>query len=382
MITDYDYIVSGLGCAGMSFMHYLLESPLKNNKIRLIDSSTKTKNDRTWCYWSKEPLKIHPKSKPIISWDKIKIKNSKECLTKDLDELKYYHVRSSDFYRESLVKIKKHPNVTLLVDTVLSITSNEHNTITITTKKKGAFTAKKVFNSIPLNSKLKKDLLRQVFVGWEVNTNENIFDPKVATLMDFVDKSELLEFFYVLPFDSQTALIEYTAYTTGFCDQEAMEQKISHYIKENYGVTNYTIQYKESGSIPMSTQSFIKKEHPNIIPLGTLGGCTKPSTGYTFYDIQKHCKQVVKQLSQAEYKSNFRWKRPFRFHFYDNVLLNIAKKWPSRLPNIFSEMFQKNSAKAILNFLSEETSLSEEIQLLWKLKFGIFIKSLFHYEKH
>ncbi len=381
-MTDYDYIVSGFGCAGMSLMHYLLDSPLRDKKILLIESSSKTKNDRTWCYWAKEPLAIHPKSKPLVSWDKIKVKSGNESFTKDLDEMQYFHIKSLDFYQEALERIKAYPNVSLLTDTVTNITPNSDDTIKISTKYNGTLTAEKVFNSIPLNTLPKKDLLRQVFVGWEISSKEKIFDPTVVTLMDFVEKDEVMEFFYVLPFDSQSALIEYTAYSTESCEEEVMEKKISDYITKYYALTDYTIRHKESGSIPMSTHPFTTEKHPNIIPMGTLGGCTKPSTGYTFYDVQKHCKQLVSQLDNMETKKHHAWERQPRFKFYDNILLNIAKKWPASLPGIFNEMFKKNSAKTILNFLSEETSFAEEVQIFWKLKFGTFIKSLLHFEKH
>jgi lycopene beta-cyclase len=86
MIT-YDYIITGLGCAGMSLLHYLLESPLKSKKILVIDSCSKNTNDRTWCYWAEKPLEIHPKSTPLIFWNEINIINEGKAVRKKLGKL-------------------------------------------------------------------------------------------------------------------------------------------------------------------------------------------------------------------------------------------------------------------------------------------------------
>lgn len=76
----YDFIITGFGCAGMSFVYYLLQSQLKNSQILIIDSSEKNSNDRTWCYWADKPLDIHPKKSPIVSWQKVSISIGKKRL--------------------------------------------------------------------------------------------------------------------------------------------------------------------------------------------------------------------------------------------------------------------------------------------------------------
>ena len=51
---DYDYIILGRGCAGLSLiMHILSSSHLSNKRILLIEKEVKNKNDRTWCFWEK-----------------------------------------------------------------------------------------------------------------------------------------------------------------------------------------------------------------------------------------------------------------------------------------------------------------------------------------
>jgi len=383
-MDTYDYIVTGLGCSGLSLVYYLLDSPLKDKKILLIDNSSKTENDRTWCYWAEEPLGIHPKKTPLIFWDSINIADANSSVSSKLKNLKYYHIKSSDFYLEVLEKIKLFPNVSFLQDSVSNIEGSKEGPVIVSTLKSGDFRSTFLFNSIPISSSLKKvPILKQVFVGWKISCENACFNPLAVSLMHFVsDQKDKTDFFYTLPYNENEALVEYTLYTKEEIDLPNMEAQLSDYLQNELKIREYNVTFKESGTIPMTTLEIPSSQYPNIIHLGTLAGCSKPSTGYTFYDIQKHCKSIVNELSTTGKVNSRKWDRKRRFKFYDNIILNIAVKWPNALPKIFGKMFANNRANVVLKFLSEETSFWEEIGILSRLKFGIFIKSLLSYEKH
>jgi lycopene beta-cyclase len=202
-------------------------------------------------------------------------------------------------------------------------------------------------------------------------------------MMHFVtDQQKKTDFFYILPYNKKEALIEYTLYTKNGVEMSEMERKLSEYMESELGESEYEITFKESGSIPMTTFEIPTHQNPNIISIGTLAGCSKPSTGYTFYDIQKHCMSIVSELNKNGTVSSRKWNRKPRFRFYDNIILNIAIKWPGALPDIFMQMFSRNQPNLVLKFLHEETNIWEELGLLSRLKFGIFLKSLLNYEKH
>jgi lycopene beta-cyclase len=383
--STYDYIVSGFGCAGMSLLYHIMSSKLNNKSILVIDSSDKAENDRTWCYWAEKTLDIHPKNTPIISWDNIGISIGDQMVKKSLGSMKYFHIKSSDFYQEILTQIKNFPNIHFLQDSVISIEDNQENGIKVLTENNGSISAKKVFNSIPetksINSNRK--ILKQIFVGWKIKTQKARFDTDTAVMMDFDEKvASNTAFFYILPFSETEALLEYTVFSTDTVELASMEAQIKKYITENLGEEAYEVTFREQGSIPMTTFDFGKPATENIILLGTLAGCSKPSTGYTFHNIQKHCQAIVASLENNIDSKNLIWQRKARFNFYDNIILNIAKKWPKALPLVFVNLFQVNSGPAVLSFLNEETSLFQELNLLIRLKFPIFIKSLINYEKH
>lgn len=380
---NYDIIVSGLGCAGFSFMYYLLDSPLKDKNILIIDASDKKENDRTWCYWAPNPLESHPKNTPLVSWKSLFIKDQIPVYNK-LNSLNYYHIKSSDFYTEIAEMIKTKPNINWVKENVTAIISQDNGSIKIETSSKQTFYGQTLINSIPDLSKLQnKKILKQVFLGWKIRTETESFFPEHATLMDFSNRnSGTVNFFYVLPYSKTEALVEYTEYANSDIENAKMVSELKKYIEQNLKIKEFEIIFEENGSIPMSTQNFSRSTQSNWIDVGTVGGCTKPSTGYTFYTIQKHSKMIVEALSSSDKSYNLNWKRSKRFNFYDNILLNIAVKWPNKLPEIFQEMFSKNPTDQILKFLNEETSIWEEIRVLSSLSYGIFIKSLLNYERH
>ena len=55
-MKQYDYIIAGSGCAGLSLVFYMNQTALQNKSILIIDKAPKTKNDRTWCFWIDKPI--------------------------------------------------------------------------------------------------------------------------------------------------------------------------------------------------------------------------------------------------------------------------------------------------------------------------------------
>ncbi|RIW14515.1 Lycopene beta cyclase [Algoriphagus lacus] len=377
-METYDFVFAGAGCAGLSLVNYLLNSSLKNSKILLIDPLGIQIPNKTWCYWNEKPLAIHPLSS-IHFWESLTLKSGPYSLPKAIGALKYFHLNSHDFFNNILATIKDISTITIIQDEVLKLTPSETEVEVIT---KGGKTIKtsRVFDSRPLDSSLDSSL-KQIFVGWRIKTSKSEFDPSQVVLMDFTSESKNFEFFYLLPFSETEALIEYTLYSREIQSEGSLRSKLEAYLNQKFGPMNYEITFRESGVIPMTTQLKPKKIHPRIIPIGTAGGWTKASTGYTFQNIQKNCQKLVPYLESGA-TTEFQIPRSARFDFYDNILLNIAHRWPNKLQSLFLNLFETSSAEQVLKFLSEETSFTEELKILSKLNFGIFIKSLLRYESH
>ena len=221
---------------------------------------------------------------------------------------------------------------------------------------------------------LDRSELWQHFQGIEIETSKNIFDEEIINLMDFnCDQRNDVHFFYTLPFSKNKALIE-TTWLSNLEDQTLMDYdlQLENYIKNNLGIKNYKINFTEKGAIPLFYPLF--KNDNKIINIGSAGGMTRLSTGYTFLNIQEHSKYIVKNIDKIERLKIFNLGKKYRF--LDKVFLKVLEKITEKMPKIFFDMF-KTSSNTIIKFLSNKSNIIEDINIISKMPKLIFLKALF-----
>jgi lycopene beta-cyclase len=372
----YDYIIAGAGCAGLSLaIHMIHSEKFRNKKILIVDQDKKTQNDRTWCFWQKENGLFE--SIVYKEWQHCFFHSDLFSTKLNIEPYSYKLIRGIDFYNYSLKKIKENSNFSFLQGNIKKVFSNENETGIIADDQK--YVASFVFNSLlPSKPELKKGQhwLLQHFKGWFIETSKNVFDPSLATLMDFrTRQSNGTSFFYVLPFSPNRALVEYTLFSKKLLKEDQYEEALKNYIEETIGLSTYRIEEKEFGVIPMTDIRFSKREN-NCINIGTAGGQTKGSSGYTFNFIQKHSAAIVDSL--FKYGHPFSVQKPSnRFQFYDSILLSILDKGKFNGADIFTDLFKKNQPEQVLKFLDNETSITEELNIIRSLPILPFSKAAF-----
>jgi lycopene beta-cyclase len=100
--------------------------------------------------------------------------------------------------------------------------------------------------------------------------------------------------------------------------------------------------------------------------IGTAGGQTKASSGYTFQFIQKRSDLIARALIEG--RSLYQLPSDSsRFLFYDRVLLEVLAKglWPG--DRVFARLFARNPVQRVFAFLDNETSLMDELKLISSL---------------
>lgn len=373
--TGGDIIVCGAGCAGLSLLVRLIESgKFKDKKILLVDKELKNRNDRTWCFWEEGEGTFEP----IVykRWDELWFHSYYLSKSLNLQPYQYKLIRGIDFYNHCLSMIKQQPNIHFLQAPVERVFSNSSEGTGIVAGGE-VYKSGYVFNSILFGKPQLKQhqyWLLQHFKGWIIETKEDVFNPTSGNLMDFrTDQSEGATFVYVLPFAPNKALVEYTLFSKELLQPEAYQRALKTYLKEHWKLEDYIVLEEEWGVIPMTNATFPSVEG-NIIYLGTAGGQTKASSGYTFQFIQKQTAAIVESLIQKGH--------PFtgalnsrRFHFYDSVLLHILhhRSLPGDL--IFSHLFQKNKAAQVFRFLDNDTTLPQELRIISTLPTMPFLKA-------
>jgi lycopene beta-cyclase len=374
-MPHYDYIFAGAGAAGLSLLTRMIASgKFSNKKILLIDKAPKTSNDRTWCFWEKE--KSFFEEIVYRKWDHLLFESNSFSTSLDIAPYQYKMIRGIDFYNYCFDIIKQEANIIVRYGEIRFEQNNERKTTLYIDDAELNTEKSIVFNSIPfVSSSGKKTLhLVQHFKGWIIETNERKFDPGVATLMDFrVHQDHGASFVYVLPLDTNRALIEYTLFTEKLLTTEKYNNELRDYISRFMQLQQYTIEEEEFGIIPMTNTRFPFYQN-GIYNIGTAGGQTKASTGYTFQFIQKQSLLIVEHLERNQSLMDITSTHA-RFRFYDSVLLQLLVNKIPEGHEIFTRLFRCNKASAIFKFLDNETSLREELRIISSLQFAPFLKA-------
>lgn len=374
-MKHFDYIIAGGGCAGRSLaLRMLPYLKVSNKQVLLIDKDSKKENDRTWCFWEQQPDVFE--SVVFRKWSHLSFANSAHRQHMDIHPYQYKMIRGADFYAYTEKQLSESSHISMIQGNVESIYTEQEQGYVVVDGE--TFSTDYIFSSIPRIQEKRPDryqYLLQHFEGWIIKSKSPIFEPERATLMDFNTAQQVgTSFVYVLPLSSTLALIEYTVFSENELPATAYTTALKQYIREQLHCEDYDIKEREKGVIPMSDHP-VKPQQGRIIYLGTAGGFTKGSTGYTFRFIQKHTAAIVAQLQKSGHP-HILTRSPKRFDIYDATLLHLLSSKRLSGEKIFSTLFKRNKSQQILKFLDNETSLIEEIRIFKTLQKSEFAMAL------
>ena len=364
--NKYDYIIAGAGCAGYSLLYHLLQDPLQcKKKILVVDANFNKGNDRTWCFWED---KVGPFEFIVCKkWSNIEVLKGTMQRLLPTSPFEYKMIQGIDFYQHISAFAKGFDNVEWVASKILSIDAAHNGAIVHW--EGGAANADYVFSSI--NGERIQSTLWQHFKGNVVEFDVPVFDKSVARLMDFnVPQMDATAFMYLLPMTDKKALVEYTLFSPTILETAQYDLVLNAYMEEHYKGQAYTIVHTEQGAIPMTTKK-MTSTISHLISIGTMGDAVKASTGYAFQFIQKQTQQLVQQLklNQALNASV----HYTRHQFYDAVLLYILEHKKMAGDEIFGRIFKKNNAATVFKFLSNTSTLMEDIRIMLSLPTQIFL---------
>ncbi len=373
-MKKYDYIFLGAGLSSlMTVYEMILSEKFQDKSILLLDKDSKKNNDRTWCFWDESDLFSAVVSK---EWQTAFFANTNFEKNISLNPYRYKMMQGLHFYNFIFDSIFKQPNIHFSNECVIDFQDLGNHCVVKTATE--TYSCDKIFNSIFDPELLKKQskypLLQQHFIGWFVKTKETVFNPDVATFMDFsVAQKGNTRFMYVLPTSTNEALVEYTLFSKDLLEIAEYENAIKDYLS-NLGATDYEIIDKEHGNIPMTCYPFWQHNTKNVIHIGSAGGWTKASTGFTFKNTIKKSKKLFSFLSQENDFRKFHKKN--KFWFYDLLFIEVLHKDNHEGSNVFSVLFQKGNPILIFKFLDEETTFYQDLQVMLKCPKRLFIKAL------
>jgi len=369
----FDHIIIGGGCAGMQLAKALLSNQATSQASILIVEAAEQPPAKSWCFWAEGT----PPYAEIVekSWSKVNITSGGKPGVEAIAPMNYHYISSQRFYAFHDELFAQFPNLVRVTDAVTSVeTSGE----LVSVSGAGTYTGRHVYDSRQNPSGGHSAGLMQHFFGLFVEADTACFQPDEATLMDFdIADSSGAGFCYILPFSATKALVEITFFTSASFNLSQYRGLTELYLKDKYPGVSFAIEREEIGHIPLFIPAKTEKTGATV-DIGTRGGLTKPTTGYTFTRIFQHSAWLAHAATQPRQAADYQISKP-RFLFYDSLFISILLEKPHMLKPIITRLFNAAPYPIVLSFLDEKTTLWQEARLFLNLPIGLFLKHLLLY---
>jgi lycopene beta-cyclase len=364
-IIPYDFGIIGGGLSGLLSVYRMVQDPwYADKKMVVIETHADKANDRTWCYWEAgegewDALLHH-------HWKQAMVRSSEDEKVLALAPYSYKMLRSADFYAHVKSFLKGCDNVEWRVDHVQQLI--EHPSYVEVVAASGTLRCKHILSSVvglnaPMQPNRHRHLL-QHFGGWFIQTDQPMWDDSVATLMDFsVVQLDGVCFMYVLPTSAHRALVEFTVFGPHAWSMDAYESLMADYLLQ-LGCT-YTIVEKEMGAIPMTVYPFEGNNTPRITHIGSAGGWTRPSTGFTFQTSCRRSLDLIERLKNGQPPSSA-WSN--RHRTYDAVMLELMSEYPQKGVDFFMQIYKEQPIDRVFRFLDGHSSFWDELVIMWRAR--------------
>ena len=375
-LTDFDVIIVGGGLAGLMQADILADDPSPDLRVAIIDPDPESLSSKTFASWRLKASPHHRYSDCIENrWERFRITSTEgQPVIRDFGDYYYERIPGENLLSKIRKRLDDDSRFKKFRDSVVEIsetTRTDHlaMTVMVTTVSGQSLSTKRVFNSVTVQ----KPEILQYFLGFELETESDHFDPQLVDLMDFrLEQAGEVRFVYILPFSRRRALVEFTVFASKRISSDECETILRDYIATKLCLPDFKIIKVESGAIPMTLSpesSFLPThEHSVIDVIGGAAGMVKPSTGYSF-------QRNLAYLTSPARKSYGR----FRFQVYDALLLRIIQTNGAMISRIFVVLFSANSPSVIFAFLDEKSRFFDEIKIFFRLPWAPFIRGLVVY---
>jgi lycopene beta-cyclase len=366
--VDVDVAIIGAGGGGLSLV-LALERALQGRlqaapRIALIDPAHRATNDRTWCWWARTP---DPLEELLYrSWPRMELRDGQGIpASYELAPDRYVMLRSADFYaaaeralvRLGAVRIRAAAGPPQELAGSVTVPAGD-----VEVRANWAFDSRPAPRRRPGGT-----FWLQHFRGWFVRFPAPALEAGLATLMDFSvpQPDEGVAFAYCLPLAADRALVEYTEFSPQRLPSDRYDQALREYLRRRWPelAAGITVEEVEDGAIPMSDAPCSTRAGERTFRLGSAGGATRASTGYTFAAMQRQAEAVAAALLAGAvpvpppaYPARHRW--------MDAVLLRALRTGAVNGPDLFTRLFAGNPPSRMISFLDGVSSLPEDLAVM------------------
>ncbi len=331
--------------------------------VAVIDPERKAGRDRTWCFWDEGTSAVD--AAVHRSWDAVLLVDGAGGEHRlELAPMRYVMVRSQDVYALADAAAAQLGAVRVLAPA--DAVSDGPDVATVHTPD-GPIEARWVLDSRPAPPRRRPvTALLQHFRGWTVQFGADAFDPTAPIFMDFSvpQPGRGVAFGYALPDDARSGLVEYTEFSRTRLTDAAYEKALAEYLDARFGgAGGYEITEVEDGAIPMTDAVHTQRAGARVLRLGTAGGATRGSTGYTFAAMQRQAAALAADLV-AHRAPRPVPAYPARHRWMDSVMLRALEAGHVDGPDLFARLLTHNPPPRVLRFLDGRSRPADELRIM------------------
>ncbi|MFG1954414.1 lycopene cyclase family protein [Micromonospora sp. NPDC048830] len=362
--VDVDLALVGGGGAASLVLAALHRRGVRGVRVAVLDPVRRRGQDRTWAFWGRPGGDLEPVLS--ASWRRVEVATPARRRVLDLAPLRYAMLRSAPVY-ERAAEAERRLGVTR-IDAEVGVLADDGSRVLV----RGVDGAPLARASWVLDSRPHpprrpgRTSWLQHFRGWWVQVDAAAFDPDRAVLMDFrtPQPERGVSFGYVLPVGDRYALVEYTEFSPAPLTDEAYDRALRDYAgRLGLRPDALTVREVEHGVIPMTDAPFTRRPSPRVVRLGTAGGATRPSTGFTFSAMLRQAEQVARAVAAGRPPVPVP-AYPRRHLWMDAVALRALDTGRLHGPDFFDRLFDRNPPERVLRFLDGGTSPGEDLAVM------------------
>lgn len=360
-LSPCTYVIVGGGVSGLTLAHLLADALGPDQRLLLVDKDDDP--DYNISFWSPRPTPFAPVMRH--TWRKIAVRHGDRQTVCALERYALQAFWRDEFDAHLHNELRQHSRVALLDAAVTNVVDcGDHVEVQTTT---GAVRADWVFDSRSSVAAVRAadpSLLVMHGLAVEVECEQPVFDPSVATLFDFLLDSPQFDFMYVLPYTEHTALVN-VAYVTPYAtavSRDHCEQAIARYITDRLGCRRYAVGKACFGRIPLASRFVRRTPRSRIVPIGVRAGMIKASTSYAFTRILDDAERTVAALT-ATGRPYYRPHRSWYYRATDKSTARVFVRAPKLAQELMFALFTPDNGDLALSFLDEVNSLPENRRL-------------------
>lgn len=367
---EVDIAIIGGGLSGLSLAEALAETAAPPSVLILEAAPAGSLPNHTWCFWETDDAV--PRERVSQRWHRWQVLAPGNQLRTHCPRHPYARVSAKAFLSAALQGIARVPSIRIWHEARVESVHEDVHQVRIETGDGRRLHARWVFDSRPPNAATAP--WRQVFCGFTVCLREPVFDPEEPILMDFQRAGkEGIRFFYTLPADETTALVEDTwlvpakAPTPHFIADD-----VRRYVETRWKAPIRDITETEWGNLPMGLPEPLVRGR--VLPWGSAAGAIRPSSGYALTRIRRASKYMANHWERTGRPAVPLQHSPWWMRWMDGVFLRVMSRHPERMPALFTRMFSGTPPESVARFLDSNPRPADVLRIMRALPTGLFLK--------